>query len=160
MFVCRHPTLVLRVGSVGRDFFLFWWRSVLFQGSYRFLLFFIIKFVFLSWFLWLIYYEVEMSLRLYADQRNEGIRFKPQTLEAFQNDLILICHCEIYPYYVYILFNWKSKCSRDCYFYVIIFFISFCSHVKTRTRTKVSWSLQLTWGFNKIKTLKLFVYFF
>ena len=24
LFVCRHPTLGLRVGSVGPDFFLFW----------------------------------------------------------------------------------------------------------------------------------------
>ena len=127
------PRFASRVSQSG-FFFLFWWRSVLFQGSYRFLLFFIIKFVFLSWFLRLIYYEVEMSVRLYANQHNEGIRFKPQTLEALQNAFILICHCKIYPYCACILFTWKSKCSRDCCFFIIIFYI-FCWHVKTRTRT-------------------------
>ena len=32
LFVCRNAILVLRVGSVNRDFFLFWWRSALFPG--------------------------------------------------------------------------------------------------------------------------------
>ena len=36
LFVCRHPTLGLRVESVGRVFFLFWWKLVSFPGPYRF----------------------------------------------------------------------------------------------------------------------------
>ena len=47
---------------------------------------------------------------------------EPQTLEALQNTFILIYRCAIYPCYVYILFTWKSKCSRGCCFYNIIFF--------------------------------------
>ena len=123
LFACNQPTLGLQVGSVGLGFFfLFWWRSVSFQWPYGFLLFFIIKFVFLSWFLRLIYYEVEMSVRLYANQNNKGIWLKPQTLEALQNAFILIFHCKIYPHCTSILFTWKNKCSRDCCFYMIIFY--------------------------------------
>ena len=37
LFICCHPTLHLRVGSVGwSDFFFFWWRSVSFPGPYCF----------------------------------------------------------------------------------------------------------------------------
>ena len=34
LFVCRHPNLGF-AGRVGRDFFLFWWKSVLFPGPYH-----------------------------------------------------------------------------------------------------------------------------
>ena len=37
-FVCRHSTLVLQLGLVGRDFFLFWGRLVPFPEPYRFLI--------------------------------------------------------------------------------------------------------------------------
>ena len=40
-------------------------------------LFFMIKFMVLAQFFWLIYYEVEMSVRLYANQHNEEILFNP-----------------------------------------------------------------------------------
>ena len=89
LFVCCHPTLDLRVGSVGRDIFLFWWRSISFPGSYRFLF----KF-------WLVVISFCCGL------------------EELQNAFILIYRCEIYPYYIYILFTWKSKCSRSYYFYL------------------------------------------
>ena len=89
LFVCCHLTLDLRVGSVGRDIFLFWWRSISFPGSYRFLL----KF-------WLVVISFCCGI------------------EELQNAFILIYRCEIYPYYIYILFTWKSKCSRSYYFYV------------------------------------------
>ena len=46
-----------------------------------------------------------------------------QILEAWQNAFILIYRCEIYPCYEHILFTWKSKCSRSCCFYQIIFFL-------------------------------------
>ena len=36
LFVWRHPTLGLQLGLVGRDFFLFWWRSVSLPGPYCF----------------------------------------------------------------------------------------------------------------------------
>ena len=37
LFVCRHPTLGLWVGSVvGQDFILFWWKSISFPGPCRF----------------------------------------------------------------------------------------------------------------------------
>ena len=36
LFVWRHPTLGLQLGLVGRDFFLFWWRSVSLPVPYCF----------------------------------------------------------------------------------------------------------------------------
>ena len=36
LFVWRHPTLGLQLGLVGRDLFLFWWRSVSLPGPYCF----------------------------------------------------------------------------------------------------------------------------
>ena len=38
--------------------------------------------------------------------REYDLTSEPQTLEALQNTSILIYRCEIYPYYVYILFKW------------------------------------------------------
>ena len=38
LFVCRHPTLGLRIESVGWVFFLFWGKSVSFPGPYCFLI--------------------------------------------------------------------------------------------------------------------------
>ena len=56
-----------------------------------------------------------------VNQSNKGVQLNQwiPTLEALQNAFIRIYHWEIY---VHILFTWKSKYSRGCCFYVIIFF--------------------------------------
>ena len=120
LFVSCHPTMGLRVGSVGPDFYLFWWRSVSFSGPSHFLI--------ETW-----SSEKEplsattimiVSDKVLLNQCNEGIRFNKKTSNT--RGIILICLCDIYPYYVCILFTWKSKCSGGCYFYVItIYFYYF-----------------------------------
>ena len=79
LFVCRQPTLGLPVGVAGWVFFLILGKVSVLHGALPFsiVLFFIIKFMVLAQFLWLIYYEVEMSVRLYANQHHEEILFNP-----------------------------------------------------------------------------------
>ena len=62
------------------------------------------------------------NVRLYANQRNQGIRFKPQTLEALQYAFILICHCEIYRFYVPFYLPDKANVLEAFVLYVTIFF--------------------------------------
>ena len=104
------------------DFFilvLFWWKSVSFLGPYRILT--------LAW------SEKEPpsativiidSDKVLVNRRNEGIQFNWGTpnIRVIEKCLYLNLCFEIYPYYVYILFTWESKCSRGCCFYVIKFF--------------------------------------
>ena len=112
------PGFASRVGRSG--FFLFWWRSVSFPGSFHFLI--------LAWSreneafpVTIVIIDCDKAL---VNQRNElyDLTSEPQTLEALQNAFILIYCCDIFPYFGYILFTWKSKCSRGSCFYVIIFF--------------------------------------
>ena len=104
------PGFANRVGRSG--FLLLWWRSVLFPGP---LPLFDIGLV-----ATIVIIDNDKAL---VNQRNEGydLTSELQTLEALQNAFILIYCCEIYPYYGYILFTWKSKCSRGSCFYVTIF---------------------------------------
>ena len=106
------PRLVSRVGRSGFFFFLFSSKSVSFPELYRFLV-------------WACSPEKEpLSATIViidgnealVNQCNEGYdsTSELQTLEALQNVFILIYRCEIFPYYVYILFTWKSKWSRGC----------------------------------------------
>ena len=50
-----------------------------------------------------------MKLWLINVTRGYDLTSESQTLKALQ-----IYRCEIYPYYVYILFTWESKYSRGC----------------------------------------------
>ena len=119
LFVWRHPTLGFPVGSVGLDFLLFWWSLVSFPRPYYFLIE-----------TWLWKKESALSVTIFlidsdkalVDQCN--VRIRLNWWASNNRGIILICRCQIHPYYVYILFKWKSKCSRSCCFYMIISFFN------------------------------------
>ena len=71
------PGFASRGGRLG--FFLILGKVSVLHGALPFsiVLFLMIKFMVLAQFLWLIYYEVEMPVRLYANQHNEEIQFNP-----------------------------------------------------------------------------------
>ena len=71
LFVCRHPSLGLRVGSVGRDFFFILVKVSL---DPRDLPFFDISLVAGRAFIVII--VITDSDKVLVNQRNEGIRFK------------------------------------------------------------------------------------
>ena len=71
LFVCRHPSLGLRIGSVGRDFLFILVKVSLVP---RALPFFDISFVAGRAFIVII--VVIDSDKVLVNQRNEGIRFK------------------------------------------------------------------------------------
>ena len=70
LFFRRHPTLGLKVESMGWDFFLFWWMSVSFSGPYAF------------WYKFVCGEKKPLSVTIViidsdkalVNQRNEGIR--------------------------------------------------------------------------------------
>ena len=88
--------------------------------------------------------------------RGNDLTSEPRTLKALQNAFILIYCREIYPYHVYILFMWKSTCSRGYCFYEINFFIYF-NYFHRFSSNQVVVNLDptvvLVWGFNEIKML-------
>ena len=97
LFFCHHLTLDLRVGSVGQNFFYFDESQRLSQGLTIF------------WYKLgrreknlypqLSSQSTEMKLWIINATRGYDLTSEPQKLEALQNVFILICCCEIYPYY-------------------------------------------------------------
>ena len=110
MLVCRHPTLGLQVGSVSWGFFF-----ILMKVSFvpRALQLFDISLVAEKNPLFVTIVIINSDKALF-NQTNKGIWFNYWT-----PNFVLIYCCKIYPYYSYILFTWKSKCSEGCCFCMI-----------------------------------------
>ena len=72
LFVCSHPTLGVPVGAVGWVLFFYFGEGQCPSWDLTAFYCFVFhnKIYGLAQFLWLIYYEVEMPVRLYANQHN------------------------------------------------------------------------------------------
>ena len=98
LFVYRHPTLGLRVGSVGRDFVYFVEGRSHSQALWLFDISLVAgKRTFIC--------DLQIVIRLLYAMGGYDLTSEPQTLEVLQNVFILIYRCEIYPYDVCVLFT-------------------------------------------------------